>query len=106
MVSETPIYPCVTVDVRDVADAFVKTLTADVTSGTEFIMSGPPSTWTEVVEFVKKTYPNQDVKVTNLDRSSFAVDKSKTDQVLGIKWRDSHETIRDLIDQQNSFTQS
>lgn len=92
-----PLFPAVIVDVRDVADLCIKAAKADVPpSKAELVASGAPTTWKEIGEWVRATYPQLETKLVEDGPVPFRVDID----VLGMKWRPLPETLGGLIDQQ------
>jgi nucleoside-diphosphate-sugar epimerase len=98
----TPIIPPVLVDVRDVADAFVKALVASVPKQQEFILSGPPTTWVEVCSEVQSLYPDEGFKSGPPDEEqpSMTVSTRVARELLGIQWKSVRELVCGVIDQQ------
>ncbi|PMD29740.1 hypothetical protein L207DRAFT_520639 [Hyaloscypha variabilis F] len=84
--SEKPTAPAAWVHVRDVADAHIKALEANIGTGTEILPSGskPASPWEEIVSFVKLNYPGLGWKLQPPFKGGWNVDVSKSDQILQI----------------------
>ncbi|KAJ0363469.1 hypothetical protein COL154_005615 [Colletotrichum chrysophilum] len=99
-------FPPVLVDVRDVAEAFARALTAPVPAEfQEFILSGVTTSWNEIAEVVQKLYPAADYKLKPPVEGAptmSAVTKA-ADEILGMKWRSLEELIRGVVDVQLAF---
>ncbi|KAE9369037.1 NAD(P)-binding protein [Stipitochalara longipes BDJ] len=106
--SEKPTAPAGWVHVRDVADAHIKALKADIETGMEFLLSGskPASPWEEIVSFVKSQYPGLGWKLRPPFEGGWEVDVSRAEQVLQIDWRSKEDMVRDIVEQQLSFRQA
>ncbi|KAF5520981.1 putative uncharacterized oxidoreductase [Colletotrichum aenigma] len=99
-------FPPVLVDVRDVAEAFYRALTAPVPAEfQEFVLSGVKTSWNEIAELVQKLYPAADFKLKPPVEGAptmSAVTKA-ADEILGMKWRSLEELIRGVVDVQLAF---
>ncbi|TDZ18236.1 putative uncharacterized oxidoreductase [Colletotrichum orbiculare MAFF 240422] len=97
--------PAVMVDVRDVADAFVKGLSAPVPAFQEVLLSGPATTWGEVAQVAQRLYPDAGFKLqpSGGDTPSMVAVTTAADEVLGVKWKSLEELVRGLVDFQNSL---
>lgn len=101
--SEAPLYTETMVDVRDVANACVKSIAANVENETEFILSNPTCSWEQVAELVRKEFPSVGTKIAAPGPAPFEVDVSTAEQVLGVKWTLMEDSVRDTMKQQLSF---
>ncbi|KAH8655772.1 hypothetical protein BX600DRAFT_515465 [Xylariales sp. PMI_506] len=110
--SDQPKIPPTCVDVRDVAKAFVRALERDLSAGSsssssnnsstgpEYILSGQVFTWDDVVKFVKRDYPNIDVKLNPPFHQRMVADTSRAEKDLGLEWRSMEDLIGSVVDQQ------
>ncbi|GME28692.1 3-beta hydroxysteroid dehydrogenase [Neofusicoccum parvum] len=89
------------VHVTDVAQAHVKALRPDIAGYEKFIVSAPCfDDWAEVVEFVKKRYPEEEWGNAPDPPAKRNIDISKAEKVLGIVWKDWKQQVIDVVDQQ------
>jgi nucleoside-diphosphate-sugar epimerase len=101
LTSEKPVFPSTCVDVRDVADAMLATMDANIErNGEEFIISGVKFTWEDVVTYVNKAYPQVTVNLRPPFEKPFDATASKAERILGAKWRSMEEIIGSVLDQQ------
>ncbi|CAH0023741.1 unnamed protein product [Clonostachys rhizophaga] len=103
LLSDKPIIPSSFVDVRDVAVAHLKALTAPVGprgTVTEAIIDGPTIDWDTIVKFVGDYYPEFPLKLSGPFPEGATMDNSRAERDFGIKWHTSEETIRSVLDQQ------
>ncbi|ETS81266.1 hypothetical protein PFICI_06268 [Pestalotiopsis fici W106-1] len=101
--SEQPKIPPTCVDVRDVSRAFILALEKNVPSGTEYILSGQAFTWQHVVDFVKKEYPELELKLTPPFHQRLVADTSRAGRDLGINWRSMEDLVSSVLNQQLSL---
>ncbi|KAL0930530.1 nad dependent epimerase dehydratase family protein [Colletotrichum truncatum] len=94
--------PAVLVDVRDVADTFLKALSAPVPKFQEFIVSEPAVLWEDVAEIVQRLYPdsNFQLKPPVGDKFSMVPEAKAAKEILGIEWKPLEEVIRGVVDVQ------
>jgi nucleoside-diphosphate-sugar epimerase len=98
---DKPVFPSTCVDVRDVADAIVATIDANVErNGEEFIITGPKFTWEDVVEYTKAAYPQVPMNLQPPFDKPFDANASKAERLLGAKWRSMEEMVSSVLDQQ------
>lgn len=96
-----PLFPPNYVHVRDVAEAALRALHAQLKRKVEeFLISGPAARWEEVIAIVSANYPQLGVKQQPPFGKSYQVDTSKAESMLGIRWSSLEDTIRDTLDQQ------
>ncbi|PHH85647.1 hypothetical protein CDD83_119 [Cordyceps sp. RAO-2017] len=103
LASEKPTMPSSVVDVRDVAQALLRALTAPVNVGaglTEAIIGGPPFDWEDLVAFVRARYPTLPLKLTGPFQPGLYPDASRAERDWGIKWRGMEEAVGSVLDQQ------
>ncbi|PTB42595.1 hypothetical protein M441DRAFT_79263 [Trichoderma asperellum CBS 433.97] len=89
-----PLFPAVIVDVRDVAQLCIRAAAMDVQA--ELVASGAPTSWREIGEWTRATYPQLETRLDEDGPVPFRVDN----EVLGMRWRPLGETLGGLIDQQ------
>ncbi|KAF5010722.1 hypothetical protein FDECE_3133 [Fusarium decemcellulare] len=99
------VIPPVFVDVRDVADTFIKALTVPVPNGQEFIVSGHPISWSEVGAEAKRLYPDAGFKLEPPpdEKPSLTVSNRAASELLGIRWRSQKELVDGVLNQQLSL---
>ncbi|KAK0622545.1 hypothetical protein B0T14DRAFT_535720 [Immersiella caudata] len=98
-----PMTPAAFVDVRDVSSVLLRSLDLEADRGvplTEILVNGNPTTWDEIIGFVKARYPSVDVKLQGPFDAPFTADTSRAEKQLGIRWRDLEEILRSVFDQQ------
>ncbi|KFA70144.1 hypothetical protein S40285_06610 [Stachybotrys chlorohalonatus IBT 40285] len=102
---EVMLKPTTYVDVRDVAEALVKSLGVSVPSGQEFILHSVPTTWSDIAEAVHTLYPHQDFKLKKIpdDKLDIELENKAAKEMLGIPGRPIEELVRGVVDQQLSF---
>ncbi|KAJ5113281.1 dihydroflavonal-4-reductase [Penicillium angulare] len=100
---KSPVLGNVWVHVRDVADAHIRVLETDLDSGTEILLSHPPISWQEVVDYSKEKYPDFECKLQPPFGECWTADTITADKVLGIKWRSHHMILDEVIGQQLAF---
>ncbi|KAK4201941.1 hypothetical protein QBC40DRAFT_222553 [Triangularia verruculosa] len=99
-----PAVPASMVDVRDVSLTVLRSL--DVEAGkeelvTEYLVAGDPTSYDDVVSFVKKAYPEIPVNVEGPYDKPFTSDTSRTEKDLGImRWHSTEEIVSSVLDQQ------
>ncbi|KNG81925.1 dihydroflavonal-4-reductase [Aspergillus nomiae NRRL 13137] len=91
------------VHVRDVADAHIKALEADVRTGQEFILSRPVVSWEKVTAFVKDHYPALGCKLEPPFTPGWTISTTSAHCILGMKWRTEETIMQDVINQQLGF---
>jgi len=93
----------------DVADCLTRTLTAPAAINERFICSGGKTSWGDVCDILRKTFPDRGIPP--VEQSAYVpqfpgaedivCDTSRTEQILGIQWRTLDEAIvgasRDLV---------
>ncbi|OBS26006.1 hypothetical protein FPOA_06537 [Fusarium poae] len=96
------IIPPLFVDVRDVADAFVKALAASIPVGQEFILTGQPTSWAEIGTEVKALYPDAmfELEATAKEGPPMDVVPQAANQFLNIKWKSLTDLVQGVLDQQ------
>jgi nucleoside-diphosphate-sugar epimerase len=106
--SQKPLFQPMIVDVRDVADATVAALSADIEGNfTEFVLRGMKFNWDSVVAFVEEKFPSFPLKLEPpFDQSYIDMDTSRAVQILGVKWRSMEDIIGHTLDQQISLLDS
>ena len=100
-----PQFPALMVDVRDVADAQIKAAKVELEGGEwrEFLISQHPMEWEDVVAFLRKQYPQVEVKWEPPYPKASDVDVSRAEQELGMRWRSMEEIFGSLVEQQLRF---
>lgn len=102
---DAPQFPSIVVDVREVADAHIRTAVVPLKQNiTEFILSAPRFEWETVVSYLDQEFPDLHVAWKRPFPRTFEVDVSHASEVLGMQWRPVIETVRAVIDQQTSFS--
>ncbi|KAL3602893.1 hypothetical protein FPOAC2_07209 [Fusarium poae] len=96
------VIPPLFVDVRDVADAFVKALAADVPDGQEFILTGQSTSWAEIGTEVKALYPDAKFELDSTAKEGPPMDvvSQAANHFLNIKWKSLADLIQGVLDQQ------
>ncbi|KAK4447137.1 putative reductase [Podospora aff. communis PSN243] len=98
-----PMTPAAFVDVRDVSSALLRSLDLEVEKGvpvTEILVNGNPTSWDEIIKFVKTRYPMVEVKLQGPFDAPFTADTSRAEKNLGIRWRSIKEMLAGVFDQQ------
>ncbi|RFU79411.1 nad dependent epimerase dehydratase [Trichoderma arundinaceum] len=95
-----PMTPYLMVDIRDVSLALAGIINADIPSGTELPITGPPYTWKQYANLVKSKYPSLAIRFAPEEEPTMTMDKSITDKLLGIDWTPMESTISAFIEQQ------
>ncbi|KAK5028697.1 Glycine-rich RNA-binding protein 2, mitochondrial [Exophiala sideris] len=90
------------VDVRDVALAHVKAAEVPDAAGKRFFVTAGYMSNGEIAQIIKKNFPDLVDKLpTNLDsdrpKDLFGYDNSRSKEVLGIKYNNLEETIKDTV---------
>lgn len=101
-----PVVPASFVDVRDVSLVVLKSLDAELGNKelvTEYLAVGGPTSYDEVVKFVKNKYPEIDVKLEGPFEVPLTADTKQTEKELGIKWRGIEEIVGSVLDQQREL---
>ncbi|EAT79845.2 hypothetical protein SNOG_12547 [Parastagonospora nodorum SN15] len=105
--SETPLFPAVAVDVRDVARAHVSVLDTDFEGKNnevqEFIISAGEKdgwSWTNVAKFVKNEYPSLGTKLEGSFDPPPSIKTPRAEEILGLKWKTMEDTIASFLDHQ------
>jgi nucleoside-diphosphate-sugar epimerase len=101
--SKTPLMPPIIVDVTDVAEAHLRALDPSLPTGTEFLLTGAPATWHDIVNYVKTHFKQFDIQLASPFPEYPTVDASRATTLLGMKWKPLNETIRSVLSQQLSF---
>lgn len=102
--AEKPQFPPVFVDVRDVAEAHLRSATVFTTGqATEFLLSGLEVSWDQVASYIKTECPNVELKWTPPFAEGPSVDTTRAENILGMKWRSMEEIIGSLLSQQLTF---
>ncbi|KAI9159149.1 NAD dependent epimerase dehydratase [Paramyrothecium foliicola] len=97
------VIPSIFVDVRDVAEAFIKGLDSKVSQWQTFPLStNPPLSWDDIAIKVQALYPNAGFKLKSPIPAGPAMQPSTeaAESILGLKWTSQEEMIRGVIDQQ------
>ncbi|KAK0639504.1 hypothetical protein B0T16DRAFT_518387 [Cercophora newfieldiana] len=98
-----PVIPAAFVDVRDVSSVLLRSLELQVEKGaplTEVLVNGNPTSWEEIIGFVKARYPSVDVKLEGPFLTPFTADTSRAETQLGVKWRGIQEILASVLNQQ------
>lgn len=98
-----PMIPAAFVDVRDVSDVSLRSLELREGEGaalTEVLVNGDPTSWDEIVSFVRGRYPSVDVKLEGPFSAPFTADTSRAETQLGVKWRGIEKILTSVLDQQ------
>ncbi|KAK4185368.1 hypothetical protein QBC35DRAFT_503805 [Podospora australis] len=101
-----PVVPASMVDVRDVSQVVLRSLGVDLNKEelvTEYLVDGNPTSYDEVVAFVKRKYPEIDVKLEGPFKRPFTSDTSRTEKELGIQWHGMEEIVSRVLDQQSEL---
>ncbi|RDK37093.1 NAD(P)-binding protein [Aspergillus phoenicis ATCC 13157] len=91
------------VHVDDVAAAHVKALGESTRGFQSFLLSAPRRSWEEVNAFVRHDYPSVAWRLIPEDWMNYAVDSSKAEKELGLKFKSMEDQVRDTVDQQLEF---
>ncbi|KAK0666517.1 hypothetical protein QBC41DRAFT_280607 [Cercophora samala] len=99
-----PVVPASMVDVRDVSLAVLHGLDVELARGglvTEYLVAGNPTSYDDVVEFVKKQYPEIPINIEGPYDKPFTADTSRTEKELDItRWHTMEEIVASVLDQQ------
>jgi nucleoside-diphosphate-sugar epimerase len=106
LASSKPLFPPALVDVRDVAQATLGAIDANIEKSGEEFINGVGASWEEVVGYVKKSFPAVEVKLEGPFDKAFGADGGKAEKYLGVKWRPTNEIIGDVLEQQLGFVKS
>ncbi|KAL7804759.1 hypothetical protein V8C44DRAFT_352664 [Trichoderma aethiopicum] len=98
-----PRTPFLMVDVRDVSRALARVIDADVPSGTELPLTGPPYTWKQFANIVKSNYPSLDIAFDPVEEPTLTMDMDATNKYLKMEWTPMEDTIKAFVDQQIAF---
>ncbi|KAF2658602.1 NAD(P)-binding protein [Lophiostoma macrostomum CBS 122681] len=98
--SEQPLLGTACVHVQDVAEAQVRAIQSDVGDGKEFLLSGPESSWEEIVGYIQKKYPDLELKLRPPFEGRWNVDVTAAETILGQTWRSKEAIIDEVIGQQ------
>ncbi|KAK3987480.1 putative reductase [Cladorrhinum sp. PSN332] len=104
-----PVVPASMVDVKDVSLVVLKSMEVELEGNelvTEYLVAGKPTSYDEVVKFVKNNYPEIDVKLEGPYDTPFVADTSRTERELGVKWRGMEEIVGSVMDQQLELRRS
>lgn len=93
------------VHVDDVAAAHVKALGESTRGFQSFLLSAPRRSWEEVNAFVRHEYPSVAWRLIPEDWMNYAVDPSKAEKELGLRFKPMEDQVRDTVDQQLEFWQ-
>lgn len=97
----TPSGSITAIHVQDVAEAQIKALDDSVPDGSRFLLAGPKASWSDVARIVQRDYPSLGAKITeSIPGTSFPVDTSEAEKVLGMKWRPLDQMVKDVVEQQ------
>lgn len=92
------------VHVQDVAEAHVRALDESVADGERFLLAGEKASWSDVAAIVEREYPDCEAKIgSGLAGDSWAVDTTKAEKELGMKWRSLDVIVKEVMDQQLGF---
>ncbi|KAE8369001.1 hypothetical protein BDV27DRAFT_166591 [Aspergillus caelatus] len=98
--SEKPTIPNVWVDVRDVAEAHIRALKAEIPSGTEFLLSAPAASWEATGQMVRRKFPSVGCKLQGPIEGGWTVDTKTAERILGMHWRRQDEIVEAVLEQQ------
>ncbi|KAK0737209.1 hypothetical protein B0T21DRAFT_383227 [Apiosordaria backusii] len=102
-----PVVPASMVDVRDVSLAVLRCLDVKLEQGelvTEYLVAGKPTSYDDIVRFVKEKYSDIPVKIEGPYSKPFTVDTSRTEKDLGIaRWHSIEEIVSSVLGQQLEF---
>jgi hypothetical protein len=94
------------VDVRDVAEAHVKALSADVGAATgevaEFLLNASERegwSWDAVAQFAKEKFPSVEVLLEGPYGVTPQFETARAETLLGMKWRDMQDTVGSYLEQ-------
>jgi nucleoside-diphosphate-sugar epimerase len=106
LTSPQPAVPLAPVDVRDVAEAHVKALSADVGAVTdevaEFLLNASERegwSWHGITRFVKEKFPSVEVLLDGPYGVTPQFETSRAETLLGMKWRDMQDTVGSYLEQ-------
>ncbi|CZR65182.1 probable 3-beta hydroxysteroid dehydrogenase/isomerase [Phialocephala subalpina] len=104
IMSGTPSGNITYVYVGDVAAAHVKALDPRITESTSYLVSGPPATWKDVVDILKRDYPEIPYKIkADTPGASWPTDTTKAVTELRMKWTSLEKIVHEVMDQQLRF---
>lgn len=105
LASPQPVVPLAPIDVRDVGEAHVKALTAEVGAKDgveEFLLNAGERegwTWEGVARFVKERFPEVEVKLEGPFGVTPQFETWRAETILGMKWRGMEDTVSDYLGQ-------
>ena len=100
----TPTGTFIWVDVRDVALAHVKAIEVSEAGGQRFFVTAGYFSNKEIADVIRDTHPQLASKLppkdahSDLPKDIYAIDNSKSKNVLGLEYRPFKETISDTVD--------
>lgn len=92
------------VDVRDVALAHVRAIEVEKAGGQRFFVTAGYFSNKDLVDIIRENHPQLESKLPPSDSPSdlptdiYKIDNSRSQEVLGIKYRPLKETISDTVD--------
>ncbi|KAH8590063.1 hypothetical protein B0O99DRAFT_580635 [Bisporella sp. PMI_857] len=93
--------PLLSVYIGDVADAHIRALDPSIKSDAKYLVSGQRFTWKDVAAIVEKNFPGVPHKVIpDVNPKIAAVNTSKAEKDLGIKWAAPEKIITEVLKQQ------
>lgn len=100
--SEEPMFaPYRGVHVLDVADAHVRALSLPDAPVKSFLLSAPPRSWEDVIQYANKEFPEAGFKTKPKTGDHRNVDTTRAEAQLGFgKWREMEEQVKDTVLQQ------
>lgn len=106
LTSPQPFVPLAPVDVRDVAEAHVKALSADVGAATgevaEFLLNASERegwSWDAVAQFAKEKFPSVEVLLEGPYGVTPQFETERAETLLGMKWRGMQDTVGSYLEQ-------
>ncbi|EPS38135.1 hypothetical protein H072_8144 [Dactylellina haptotyla CBS 200.50] len=92
------------VDVRDVADAHIKALQVEEAKGQRFLNCGGYFTWEEVIDILRKAYPENEYPAPTGEEAPLAVfDTKKSIEVLGLKYISLKDSVLATVESVKRF---
>ena len=101
MAADAAPFPCMVVDVRDVAEAHLQAaIVPTQRKMTEILLNGYAGTWEPVLSLFKKEFPDLGLAWKSSSSKPSDIDVSRAESVLGMQWRPVEEMFRGLVTQQ------
>ncbi|KAL5320146.1 hypothetical protein ACEPPN_010947 [Leptodophora sp. 'Broadleaf-Isolate-01'] len=89
------------VHIGDVADAHIRSLDPKIKESTSYVITAPAQSWDDVLEVVKRDYPNVPYKLKpGVQTINFTSSTQKAEKELGMKWTSIKDTVHEVMDQQ------